>query len=127
LSLSAKIGDDRMYVVKSFPNLFEQIEDKEKVSYGKFLTMVHDVSVFDEPTQSILLDLKSLQNPDQTSVKEIEIVDKKMGKLYDMLEKLPEHYHNVDLVERTLDINIEVEMFDEETYILRMVEENEYT
>lgn len=85
-----------MYVIKNFLTLFEQLENKEKVTYGKYLTLVHDISIFDEPTRMILNDLEKLVKIDEKTARDIEVNAYSIDAMYKMLEKLPEHYHNID-------------------------------
>lgn len=124
--LSGRIGDERMYVIKNFLTLFEQLKNKEKVTYGKYLTLVHDISIFDEPTRMILNDLEKLVKIDEKTARDIEVNAYSIDAMYKMLEKLPEHYHNIDLLERPFVAEVDVEMFEDDAYILRIVEKDKY-
>ena len=54
ISISLKVGKGKLYVVKSIPSLMERIRNREDYSYGKELSFVHDINVFDDRSQSLI-------------------------------------------------------------------------
>ena len=53
-NLRFKVGNDKMYVIKSIDVFCQQIEINARFSYGKNLEFVHDIQYFDEKSKNII-------------------------------------------------------------------------
>ncbi|TDW08368.1 helicase-like protein [Breznakia blatticola] len=52
--LSAKIGYEKMYVLKSFQQFIRNLHEENFVKYGKFLAFTHHMNSFDEASQQAI-------------------------------------------------------------------------
>ena len=53
-SVSLRIGDKKMYVVKSIPELVQHVQQTEMHKYGKNLAFVHQLDAFDDNSRSLM-------------------------------------------------------------------------
>ncbi|GHU53919.1 helicase [Clostridia bacterium] len=61
-SLSFKIGNARMYVVKNISDFLKAVSEKTVASYGKNLTFLHNLDNFDEKSQKLISFMKNCVN-----------------------------------------------------------------
>lgn len=54
LEFALKIGTDKMYKVRSIPQLFEAFQREDSISYGKKLTFTHRIEALDERSRDLL-------------------------------------------------------------------------
>ena len=52
--IDLRIGKGKMYVVKNIPELVDNIDNEQYVSYGKNLSMVHSQSAFTKTSQEVI-------------------------------------------------------------------------
>lgn len=113
LSVALKIGDEKMYVVKSIPNLLSSIRYNRRSAYGKFLTLVHDISIFDQATQDVLPLLQSMVSSEVEVSKEFQLTSENYKKFFELFSKLPREYTNTSVNEEPLVVDIDVEVMDD--------------
>ena len=53
-SVSLRIGNKKMYVVKSIPELVQHVQQTEMHKYGKNLAFVHQLDAFDDNSRSLM-------------------------------------------------------------------------
>lgn len=126
LTIRARIGDERLYVVRSFTRFFEYLDNQARVEYGKFLTLTHDKRVFDKPSQAILDDLRDLNKYNYENDRRIVLSMHLLSTVYAMLSKLPKEYHNVELKSEALSLDVEVKMLEDNIFELKFEVDSDY-
>lgn len=129
LCLKAKIGSDKMYILKNFRSFFKDIEERNSVSYGKKLEFFHSLDVFEDDTRNLLPSLKTLcevAEERENVTKIITVYSEWYDYLFNMLKDYPKSYLNWDFDEEEFLLCFEVKK-NNDLFELSLVNERNLT
>lgn len=98
-----KIGDTKKYVLKSVNSFIDALNQHQFVKYGKNLGFVHDESLFDEPSRSIISFMKQVYTQAfsisayyyyHNDARYLQITPRVIDAFYDTFSQLDSSYHN---------------------------------
>ncbi|MDF9825539.1 SNF2 family DNA or RNA helicase [Breznakia sp. PF5-3] len=126
--LDAKIGNDRMYVVKDFRTLFNLIDHEEYHKYGAKLSFVHTYNNFDDFTQQVLPFLKRVMNDMHkayyTNFRYLHIRTEHIDDFFDLFKDAPKRCINIEFDEQYFKLPIHINE-EHEGYFLSLSEDSE--
>ena len=110
--IKAKIGHDKLYVIKNFESFFEDLASESFHSYGAKLEFHHSHDVFETVTQDILSNLEKLYLKSQenfTTKREIFVEKDDLSLFFETFKDYPSEYLNFDFEEIPFEVQIHVE------------------
>lgn len=121
--LKAKVGNDKMYVIKDFEQFFDLISHEEYFKYGQNLGFVHSLNAFDASSQHIIvalqqyfLNVQDTTHNFRTLAFEVEHLDF----LYDLF-KDPSVVSNVQFKEAAYTSTFQSERINEDEVRIRLL------
>lgn len=105
-TLDFKVGNEKMYVIKNLQNFLQAIDNQVEVTYGKKLSFVHSMEVFDEESQKIISFIRAIYAQAfslrsyyyyRSDGRNIEINSENIDLFYETFYKLSSAYHNAQL------------------------------
>ena len=126
--ISARIGEDKLYVLKDFWKFFDDLDAGNYVEYGAKLSFFHHEEVFDSATREAFPYLRHLllKQDVRSTARYLSNREHQFDEVFEMLEKLPVSYHNITLNKENLTCDILVEKLNEDTYSLSILGEFPY-
>ncbi|MDQ0362127.1 DEAD/DEAH box helicase [Breznakia pachnodae] len=127
--LEAKIGNDRLYVIKDFRNLLEDIENENVHFYGTKLEFIHTKNSFDNFTQSTLPFIKrvvnSMHQEYATSYRTLSIMKDDLDEFYELFNTSGRRYINIDFRQQLMRIKLSVSQ-EEKGYLIQLVLDDDF-
>lgn len=117
--LRAKVGSDKMYVIKDFKEFFDNLMAAKLHSYGANLEFIHTRNAFEDVTIEVLPGLHQLHdqlNENASVMKAFEISLDDLDYVFNLLKDYPNEYMNIDLLEADYIIDLKVEQINDDEY-----------
>lgn len=125
IEVGLKIGDERLYVVKSITELMDNIDQNKSYKYGKYLTLAHSEDVFDVQTQAILNPLRRLISK-RAAHRYMIFHEEHYDELFDFLKMVDPDRMNIFVDELPIESHLIIEKIDEDTFMLNNADGLDY-
>lgn len=116
IQISAKVGAEKMYVLKNFIQFNDLLVDEAFHSYGKHLSFKHQIKAFDKHTQKLLpkfLEYVENEANESYNARYLFMESNDLKFLYDLFKDYPREYLNVSFEQREFDVVLNVNQNDE--------------
>lgn len=115
ITVAAKIGAEKMYVLKDITQFLDNVDDNISHKYGKFLEFKHTLSAFEPEVQKLIPVMSDYVNSkDQREYNDRYLSFKRedIHEFYEMFKDYPQAYLDITLDEKDYDVHFNVEKED---------------